>query len=194
MPTTCSGLWILIAFSPWLSRAGFRNFVAGLFIPARDAIMSSCQLGDRSILPLLWGPEEEPDMFPEPPALLPSPAPTLSATQPRKVLVVEDNTDAALSLEVLLTLWGHQVKVVFNGIDALVAAQQWKPNVVLCDIGLPGLNGFDVARALRSSGIRMIAITGYGSAGFQRTALACGYKAVLVKPADPHELARLLHN
>jgi CheY-like chemotaxis protein len=124
-------------------------------------------------------------MFPEPPALLP-------ATSPRKVLVVEDNADAADSLCVLLEVWGHEVRVAFNGLDGLIAAQDFRPDVVLCDLGLPIVNGFAVAQALRSSGARLIAITGYGNAGFRRTALACGFEEVLVKPADPNTLARLV--
>jgi CheY-like chemotaxis protein len=78
-------------------------------------------------------------MLPEPPALQP-------ASHPHKVLIVEDNEDAALSLKVLLELWGHEVKVAFNGLDGLAMARDWEPDVVLCDIGLPGLTGFGVAR------------------------------------------------
>jgi DNA-binding response OmpR family regulator len=132
--------------------------------------------------------------MPERPALLPTAAAVPPAAAPLNVLVVEDNHDAADSLQVLLEIWGHEVEVAFNGIDALVTAQDFHPDVVLCDIGLPGMNGFDVARAMRSSGVQLLAITGYWSAGFKRTALACGFKAYLVKPADPRELARLLHN
>jgi CheY-like chemotaxis protein len=128
----------------------------------------------------------------ERPALLPTPAPVPPATAPLKVLVVEDNEDAALSLQMLLELCGHRVQVAFNGLDALVVAQDFGPDVVLCDLGLPGLNGFGVAWTLRSCRARLIAITGYGSAGFQRTALASGFETVLVKPADPNALAQLL--
>jgi CheY-like chemotaxis protein len=115
-----------------------------------------------------------------------------SFAPPLKVLVVEDYADAADALRLLLEVWGHQVKVAGNGLDALVVAQRWRPDVVLCDLGLPGLNGLGVARALRPCGARLLAITGQGGAGFWRAALACGYEAVLTKPADPEELARLL--
>ena len=79
-----------------------------------------------------------------------------------------------------MELWGHEVRVAFNGLTGVAVAQEWEPDVVLCDIGLPGLNGFGVARALRHSGARLVAITGYGSAGFRRVALASGYQAVLL--------------
>jgi CheY-like chemotaxis protein len=111
---------------------------------------------------------------------------------PQKVLIVEDNLDTAEALRVLVDLWGHEVRVAFNGIEGLAMAQEWQPDVVLCDIGLPGLDGFGVARALRSTGARLIAITGYGSDGFHRTALASGFERVLVKPADIDELEELL--
>jgi CheY-like chemotaxis protein len=109
-----------------------------------------------------------------------------------RVLIVEDNTDVADTLRVLLELWGHEVRVAFNGLDGLTVAEEWKPDAVLCDLGLPGLNGFGVARALRASGARLIAITGYGSRGFRRIALASGFQEVLLKPADPNVLAGLL--
>jgi CheY-like chemotaxis protein len=111
---------------------------------------------------------------------------------PHKVLIIEDNEDTANTLRVLVELWGHEVRVALDGIDGLVVAQEWKPDVVLCDIGLPGLDGFGVARVLRSTESRLIAVTGYGSAGFHRRALACGFERVLVKPADIDELEELL--
>jgi DNA-binding response OmpR family regulator len=110
----------------------------------------------------------------------------------RKVLVVEDNTDTADTLRLLLELWGYQVRVAFNGLDGLSMAQEWAPEVVLSDLGLPGVNGFVLARALRSFGMRLIAITGYGSEAFRQLALESGFQEVLVKPANLNELARLL--
>jgi CheY-like chemotaxis protein len=109
-----------------------------------------------------------------------------------KVLIVEDNTDTAEVLRILLGLWGNEVRVAFNGLDGVAMAQEWEPEVVLCDTGLPGLDGFGVARALRPSGVRLIAVTGYDGEGVRRMAFENGYQAVLVKPADPDELERLL--
>jgi CheY-like chemotaxis protein len=111
---------------------------------------------------------------------------------PQKVLIVEDNLDTAESLRTLVELWGHEVRVAFNGLDGLAVAKEWQPDTVLCDIGLPGLDGFAVARSLQPSGTRLIAITGYGSASFRRTALASGFEEILVKPANPNALERLL--
>jgi DNA-binding response OmpR family regulator len=71
-------------------------------------------------------------------------------------------------------------------------AQDWRPDVVLSDIGLPGLDGFGVAEELRASGVRLIAITGYGSEDFRHRAYDSGYEEVLIKPANPDVLVRLL--
>jgi CheY-like chemotaxis protein len=111
---------------------------------------------------------------------------------PSKVLIVEDNAHAAETLRILLELLGHEARVAFNGLDGVAVAQEWKPEVVLCDIGLPGLDGFGVARALQRTGARLIAVTGYGGDGVRRTAFESGYEALIVKPADPDVLARLL--
>jgi CheY-like chemotaxis protein len=111
---------------------------------------------------------------------------------PMKVLVVEANEDAAESLRGLLDLLGHEVRVARTGLEGVAAARDWEPDVVLSDLGLPGLDGFGMARELRPTGVRLIAITGYGSTGFRRTAYASGYEEVLIKPANPNVLARLL--
>jgi CheY-like chemotaxis protein len=110
----------------------------------------------------------------------------------RKVLIMEDNQDAAEVLRILMELWGHEGRVACNGLDGVKMAQEWKPDVVLCDSGLPGWSGFGVAQVLQPTGARLIAITGYGGIGIRRAALASGFEAVLVKPADPDELARFL--
>jgi CheY-like chemotaxis protein len=115
-----------------------------------------------------------------------------TAARPRRVLVVEDNADAALSLRRLLELRGHEVRVAHNGVEGIGLACEWKPDVVLSDLGLPKLDGFGVAAALRPSGVRLVAITGYGSAEVRTKALASGFVDVLVKPADPEILVRVL--
>jgi signal transduction histidine kinase/CheY-like chemotaxis protein len=114
----------------------------------------------------------------------------------RRVLIVEDNRDAADSLRMLLELAGHEVAVAYTGAEGLRAAQARRPDVVLCDLGLPGLSGFEVARALRqgadTAGVRLIAVSGYGRDEDQRRAREAGFDEVLVKPVSPAVLERLL--
>src|SRR5258708_913893 len=84
-----------------------------------------------------------------------------------RVLIVEDNRDTARSLQMLLCRYGYDVLTTFSGRVGLSAAQTWKPDVVLCDLGLPELTGFEIATALRAdpatADLRLIAISGYGS-------------------------------
>lgn len=141
----------------------------------------------------VWLPKEE-----ELPALLPGEppeAPKLLSKQLR-VLVVEDNRDAAESLRMLLELYGFRVHVAYTGPDGVALAKREHPDVVVCDIGLPGMDGFAVADALRKNGrlasARLIAVTGYGQEEDKRRALQAGFDAHLVKPADPHKLLALL--
>jgi CheY-like chemotaxis protein len=113
-----------------------------------------------------------------------------------RVLVVEDNRDGADIMKMFLTLWGHDVSVAYTGTAGVEAAKTWTPDVILCDIGLPGLDGFAVARELRchpdTAGARMVAVTGYGSAEDRRKSLEAGFDAHLTKPADPVALQKLL--
>ena len=114
----------------------------------------------------------------------------------RRVLVVEDNRDAADTLRMLLELQGHEVRVAYTGPDGVRAAEEWRPAVVVSDIGLPGLDGFGVARALRANPAtaqaRLIAVTGYGSEDDRRQARESGFDHLLTKPADPAALQQLL--
>lgn len=113
-----------------------------------------------------------------------------------RILVIDDNRDAATSLKALLQLGGHEVAVAYTGTEGLEVARRSPPEVVLSDIGLPGMDGFAVARELRrdpaTRRARLIAITGYGSEDDQRQAREAGFEHVLTKPADPDELQRLL--
>ena len=116
----------------------------------------------------------------------------------RRVLVVEDNPDTARSLRLLLSLEGHQVRVALTGPDGVRAAREWGPEVVLCDIGLPGdMDGYAVARALRSepscASACLIALTGYGQEEDQRRAHEAGFDLHLTKPVNPDELQSVLH-
>jgi CheY-like chemotaxis protein len=136
------------------------------------------------------GPRSEPAALTEPAA---PPTPT---AQRLRILVVEDNRDAAESLRVLLELLGHEVKVTFSGPEGVAAAAAWKPQAIVCDIGLPGLDGYGVARAVRqtpaTAHIRLIALTGYGSDDDRRRAREAGFDFHLVKPAPPEVLEELL--
>ena len=117
--------------------------------------------------------------------------------QPRRCLVIEDNVDAAESMALLLSLDGHETEVAFDAAGGLEKARCFHPEVVLCDIGLPGpMDGHGLARAFRADpglrGAYMIALTGYGQEEDRRRALEAGFDAHLTKPADLEVLRRLL--
>ena len=121
------------------------------------------------------------------------PAPPRSA--PRSVLVVDDNVDAARLLAQFLELEGHDVRVAHEGIAAIEAFAARPPDVVLLDIGLPGLDGYEVARRLRAragGGPLLVALTGYGQQQDRALALAAGFDHHLVKPVSPPTLLELL--
>jgi CheY-like chemotaxis protein len=131
---------------------------------------------------------------PEPAAPAPArPGPTGPG---RRILVVEDNRDAALSLKLLLGFMGHRVELAHTGQEALDLARAGRPEVVLCDIGLPDLDGHAVARALRADPAGpapyLVAMTGFGQAEDKRRALEAGFDRHLTKPADPDALVQLL--
>jgi CheY-like chemotaxis protein len=117
-------------------------------------------------------------------------------SRPRRCLLIEDHVDAAESLAMLLELIGHEVEVAFDGASGLAKARASSPEVVLCDIGLPGMDGYAVARALRAapetSTVFLIALTGYGQDDDRRRALEAGFDAFLIKPVDLEALRRLL--
>jgi CheY-like chemotaxis protein len=117
--------------------------------------------------------------------------------QPRRCLVIEDHVDAAESLALLLQLIGHETEVAFDATQGLEAARRFRPEVVLCDIGLPGaMDGYAAARAFRADPelrpVFLIALTGYGQEEDRRKALEAGFDAHLTKPADLDALRRLL--
>jgi CheY-like chemotaxis protein len=122
---------------------------------------------------------------------------TRPRTAGQRILVVEDNRDSADSLRLLLTLYGHEVAVAYSGHDGVRAAEQCPPDVVLCDIGLPGLDGYGVARQLRdnpaTAQARLIAVTAYGQDEDRRRSHEAGFEQHLVKPVDLDELRRALH-
>ena len=114
----------------------------------------------------------------------------------RSILIVEDNADARESLRSLLESLGHKVVEASNGLDGLALARQHQPEVALIDLGLPGLDGYEVARALRASaggtGTVLIAITGYGQAEDRRRSKEAGFDAHLVKPVSHLVLSNLI--
>jgi PAS domain S-box-containing protein len=114
----------------------------------------------------------------------------------RRILVVDDNADAALTVGILLRAWGHDVHTVFNGAAALEEARSFRPEIVLLDIGMPGMSGYDVARELRAHpidpGTIIVALTGYGRESDRERSFEAGFDYHLTKPPDPTTLESLL--
>ena len=114
----------------------------------------------------------------------------------QRVLIVEDNADARESLRLLLQLAGHEVETAEDGLSGLQKLTTLRPDVALIDLGLPGIDGYDLARRLRAlpeaRAMRLIAISGYGQAEDRRRALDAGFDLHITKPVDPDRLQRLL--
>jgi CheY-like chemotaxis protein len=111
------------------------------------------------------------------------------------VLVVEDQVDAADVLADVLRLSGHEVEVARDGPEGLRRAREFRPDAVLCDIGLPGMDGYEVARRLRADGhpdTLLVALTGYALPEDLRRAREAGFDAHLTKPARPEEVEAVL--
>jgi signal transduction histidine kinase/ActR/RegA family two-component response regulator len=136
-------------------------------------------------------------VLPDPLAAVPDGG-SYESDAPLRILVVEDNPDGRESLRDLLEIWGHQVEVAETGPDGVRQALDSHPDVALIDIGLPGLDGNEVAQRIRSAldddRMALVAMTGYGQPEDRRRALQAGFDAYLVKPVDPEELARTLHD
>ena len=131
----------------------------------------------------------------------PAPSPYLTDPlqppgKPCRILVVDDNIDAAETLEMLLEVSGHAVKIAHEGMSALQAAQAWRPDVMLLDIGLPGLSGYEVAKRIRLSetlkSVVLIALTGYGQEADRQLSRQAGFDHHLVKPANFAMLEKIL--
>jgi CheY-like chemotaxis protein len=133
---------------------------------------------------------------PEPAALAGRPRHDHRTPRPRRVLVVEDNRDAADSLRGLLELFGHKVRVAYSGPDGVRAAEEDHPDVVVCDIGLPGLDGYEVAGALKrnpeTAAARVIGVTGRDEDDGDGRTRAAGFDVCLHKPVDPDALLQLV--
>jgi CheY-like chemotaxis protein len=115
--------------------------------------------------------------------------------QSRFILIVEDNDDAREALRMLLELDGHVVEAAAEGSQALEIVRAKDPDLALVDIGLPGIDGYEVARRIRTGDAKrpvLIALTGYGQPEDRRRATEAGFNSMLVKPVDPAALSELL--
>ena len=114
----------------------------------------------------------------------------------RRILLVDDSRDAVESLAMLLTITGYETTTVHDGLTAIRAAESYRPDVILLDIGLPGMDGYEVCRSIRSEpwgkNLVLIALTGWGQEDTRRRALAAGFTGQLIKPVDYAELTNLL--
>lgn len=128
--------------------------------------------------------------------LLAAPPPPTDAAAPRRVLVVDDNRDAADSLEVMLRMAGNEVRIAYDGVEAVRVAQEFQPSVVLLDLGMPRMNGYDAARAIRRACLApepaLIAVTGWGLEEDRRRSKDAGFDHHLVKPVSAERLNGLL--
>jgi len=133
------------------------------------------------------------DALPEAPPAPPEPA---DAGTRRRVLVVDDNRDSAFTLGQLLELGGHDVRLAYDGLEAVEVAASFLPDVVLLDIGLPKLNGYEAAQRMRAlpsgPGILIAALTGWGQDSDRERTAESGFDLHLVKPADPEALMALI--
>ena len=114
----------------------------------------------------------------------------------RRVMIVDDNRDSANTVSALLEAWGHDVRTAYDGSSAILLASHFRPDAVLLDVGLPGMNGYDVAKELRhgagSNSVTLVAFTGYGQDEDRRRALEAGFDHHLVKPVDPGVLRQII--
>ncbi len=115
-----------------------------------------------------------------------------------RVLIVDDNADSALGFGEVVRLLGHEVEVAFDGPRALLAAERFKPTIALIDIGLPVMDGYEVARRLRETAgtaeLKLVAVTGYGEEDNRAMSLEAGFDMHAVKPVELENLRKLLAN
>lgn len=116
----------------------------------------------------------------------------------RKILVVDDNRDAADSLAAILRVEGHEARAAYSGAEAVQAAEEMKPDVVLLDIQMPEMSGYDVARALRDyrRGVRavIVAVTAYGQESDRLAARQAGFHHHITKPVDPARVLEIIES
>jgi CheY-like chemotaxis protein len=124
-------------------------------------------------------------------------APSVTTTPPHfRILVVDDNHDSALSLAMMLSIMGHETRTAHDGESAVATAESFLPDVVLLDIGLPKLNGYEVAQRIRENtwgqSMFLIAVTGWGQEEDRQRSSEVGLNVHMVKPVEPAALERLL--
>jgi CheY-like chemotaxis protein len=126
----------------------------------------------------------------------PAESPVYALVAGHRILVVDDNVDAAETMAMLLELSGHEVRTAFGGQEALEIAHSFRPDVVFLDIGLPGMNGYEVARRLladpATAATRLIALTGWGTQDDINKSKMAGFNAHLTKPVDPDAVEAVL--
>jgi DNA-binding response OmpR family regulator len=131
---------------------------------------------------------------------IPDPAPAFSslsaAACPLRILVVEDDPESLHLMGALLSLWGHEPRLTPNGFAGLEAAEAEMPDVALLDIGLPGMDGFEVAQKLRAApggdSVLIVAVTAFRGETHRERALECGFDKYLMKPVDIETLRMVL--
>lgn len=132
----------------------------------------------------------------EPAALRSTPAPHVGPGHRHRIMVVDDHVDSAQTLAMLLRVYGHTVETAHTGIDALALAAEFRPRCAVLDIGLPGMDGYELAVKLlqlpATQGTTLIAMTGYGQAEDQRRSAAAGFHHHLVKPVEPATLNAII--
>jgi CheY-like chemotaxis protein len=137
-------------------------------------------------LPLAVGLVEKPGVA--------APQPAMARGVPHRVLVADDNIDAAASLEILLKSLGHETCVVHDGIGAIEMTEQFRPDIVLLDLGMPGLDGYETARRLRAlkkdQPFRIIAVTGWGQDSDRQKTREAGFDLHLTKPVEVEDLVQ----
>jgi CheY-like chemotaxis protein len=120
----------------------------------------------------------------------------LQPREHKRVLVVDDNRDSADTMAALLRAWGHDVRTLYDGQSMLSIVDEYEPDVVLLDIGLPKINGYELARQLRQSGgsrrIVLVAVTGYGQDDDRRRVREAGFDHHLLKPLEPEALEKII--
>jgi signal transduction histidine kinase len=130
------------------------------------------------------------------PAAVPEPAAASARRGELRVLIADDNADAAETLAMLVELWGHSVRVAYDGPTAVEAAREFRPDVCLFDIGMPGFDGYEAARRVRAEadGVVLAAMTGFGLDSDRARGAAAGFDHFLVKPVAPDTVEQLLQN
>lgn len=128
--------------------------------------------------------------------MIPQPAAPVAVPKRLRVLIVDDEPDCADSLGALLELSGYEVAIAYGGEEAVTQADSFQPHTIICDLNMPGTDGFTVARTLRGklpfTGVRLIALTAYSDAENRRRSQEAGFDHHLVKPANPPALMDLL--